>query len=231
MPYPAWATFPVVAASNTGEDFGSVDHDVDLPSGISSGDLLMLFIACRNSTLSITTPSGWTIIGATFTSGGESSGHSRSGVYYRVANGSETSPIVVTTSGVTPCAYVTKRITGQHAATAPEGGTPSSGSSATPDPPNLAPSWGAEDTLWMTMYGLMDSVTTSIYPYADGNVTTATTAGSNVTIGYCEQNENAASDNPGTFTASGSDLWGAQTIAVRPASASASSFGKRRRHF
>ncbi|MEQ1844160.1 MAG: hypothetical protein ABL983_01115 [Nitrospira sp.] len=224
-PTHAWAAFPIVQATNsTGDATNVTSHTVGLPASISSGDLLMAFISCRNSTSTIVFPGGWTQVGSDFNSGGVASGQTINAIYYRVANGGEGASITVTTSVSNACASVTKRITGQHASTAPEAGTAASGASVNPDPPNLAPSWGAEDTLWIAFEGNTAARTTSVYPYADNNLTVPTSSGANATIAYCEQSVNASSSDPGTFTISVSENWGAQTVAIRPA-AVASDFG------
>jgi hypothetical protein len=100
-----------------------------------------------------------------------------------------------------------------------------SGASVNPGPPNLVPSWGAEDTLWIAFESNVAARTTSVYPYADNNLTVATSTGTNATLAYCEQSVNASSSDPGAFTISVSENWGAQTVAVRPAAAAAANFG------
>jgi hypothetical protein len=178
----------------------------------------MTFIACRNSSATITFPGGWTVLDD-FTSGGVATTHTRTAIYYRTADGSEGASVTVTTSVSNACAYVTKRITGQHASSAPEAGTAASSNSTNPDPPSLSPSWGAEDTLWVAVEGNNASRTISVYPYADNNIAVPTSTGTNATIGYCEQSVNTATSDPGTFTISAAENWGAQTVAIRPAAA------------
>lgn len=225
-PHFVWAAFPVVAATTSSESSATSSHTVNLPSGISSGHLLTIHITCRNSTLPITFPAGWTQIGSDYTSGGVASSHNINADYYRIADGGEGATITVTTGGGgNACASVSNRITGHHASSAPEGGTPASATSANPNPPSLSPSWGAEDTLWIARAGVVGTRTTSVYPYPDGNANIQSSGSNTVTLTYCEQDENASSDDPGTFTVSLSDNWAAQTIAIRPAAAAASDAG------
>ena len=59
---PAEAAFPVVQAINTSsEPINTANHTVNLPSSISSGDLLIVFFSC-DANETVTWPGGWTSI-------------------------------------------------------------------------------------------------------------------------------------------------------------------------
>lgn len=218
---PAHAAFPTVAATNsTADSANATNHTVNLPTGISNGNLLLVTIACRNSTTTITFPAGWTIVGSEWTTGGSASAHSRMALYRRTADGSEGSTISVTTDVSNSCASISKRITGHHTSSNPELGTAATGDSTTPDPPSLTPSWGAEDTLWVAMSGKGAGGSASGYPtnYSQNQLSVPTTSGTNAALYWAERELNGTSDDPGTFTQS-SAVWGAQTLAIRPAAA------------
>ncbi|MCI0553514.1 MAG: BNR repeat-containing protein, partial [Anaerolineae bacterium] len=103
--------------------------------------------------------------------------------------------------------------------------TAATGTSTTPNPPNLDPSaWGTEDTLWLAIVGWddgttgMDSIPTA---YATPNGQTRVnfaSDGCGVSMGTRELN--ATSEDPGTFLLDVvSEAWIAQTVAIRPAAA------------
>lgn len=206
--------FPVVA-SLTATVFTSTAtaHLVNMPATVNSGDLLITKFV--NQVDAVTTPSGWTQLHSTANT-------VRLGTYYRIADGTEGGIQVnfVTSSPRRAAAHV-YRITSWHGTTPPEVGTAATGNSTLPDPPTLSPSWGAEDTLWLAGTGAGAIVTVSVYPtsYTDGADDDATTTAP--TVASARRELNATSDDPGTFTISGSTTWVAQTLAIRPAAAAA----------
>lgn len=227
-PVHTWAAFPIVQATNSNSDaVATTTHTVNLPSGLASGHLLLVFFSCRNSTATITTPSGWTQVTADFNSGGSASGQTISAIYRRTSDGSEGSTLSVTTSASNACASISKRITGHHASTDPEAaGTAATGNSSNPNPPSLSPSWGAEDTLWIAMEANVADRAVSVWPtdFNDNQLRVASSTGTNVTLAYSERSVNASSQDPSAMTIAAPENWGSQTVAVRPA-AVASDFG------
>ncbi|MEF3692027.1 MAG: hypothetical protein V3574_03165, partial [Candidatus Moraniibacteriota bacterium] len=214
----AWAAFPSIAATNSGNSGGNVtSHTVNLPSGISSGNLLIVSFSNDGSD-TVTWPSGWT--GLFSTANGTAN---RLSAAYRIADGSEGTTITVTTSGSQGSAHTSYRITGHYSGAAPAVGTAATGSSVNPDSPSLTPSWGAEDTLWLSVYGWDSNASNSSYPtnYSLGQVTNLynqTVHGAGIaSAGY---NLNASSQDPGTATLSATETWVANTLAIRPMVAS-----------
>lgn len=208
-------SFPVIAATNTtGSAAGTSTYALNLPSGITSGDLLFITVQVKTTGRPITSFS------QTWTALTSNAGSSRETfMYWRIADGTEGSTTTATFSGnqdvVASLAY---RITGAQSV---EVGTYATGSSSSPNPPSLSPSWGSAKTLWAIYIGVADSrQTLSSYPsnYTLSQITAAGNA-SNSTgqeawlAGY--QNE-ASSEDPGTGTLSASLAWVAQTIAFRP---------------
>jgi PKD repeat protein len=93
------------------------------------------------------------------------------------------------------------------------------GSSQNPNPPNLAPSWGAGDTLWFAACGYdQGQRTVTAYP---ANYTNGQNDRSNNNqgcgVGTAIRQLNAASENPGTFTLSAAEQWIAATVAIQSA--------------
>ena len=204
--------FPVIAAA--GADYSTsgsvVSHPVPLPSGTAAGDLLIAQLSPGAST-TVTWPAGWAPL-ADLT---------RLGVAYRAADGTEGSTVTVTTGAGVQAVGKTWRLTGQHATSPPEAAT-ASGSSNTPDPPNLAPSWGgSEDVRWLLPVGASNgSAGTSVssYPSSYADDQSAQSLASQAFRAFCSRGVSAGAENPGAYTLSASRSWSVATIAVRPAS-------------
>lgn len=218
--------FPPVAATNSGsQTANSTTHTINLPTGIAAGNLLLVFFSNDGlATASVTTPaSGWTELGTQLML----SDSARLTVFYRVADGAEGSTITITTSATEQSTHVSYRITGQHASTVPEFASFTPGSSTSnPDPPSLNPSgWDVEDTLWIAVAAWDNNLDRdgTGYPtnYSSNQIWVDGGTG-NAPIMVATRNNAAASEDPGTFTISGNEQWGAATIAVRPAAGAGS---------
>lgn len=201
MPYPQ-----VVGANGGANNTASNTHTVNLPADIAAGDLLiaMLMISgIRN----VTWPDGWSV-------------DPDQQFAYKIADGDEGASITVDTDGAgVTSAHTTYRLTG-HDANNPVQSTEAVQFSGTqPDPPNLAPSWGAADTLWIVAAGWINgTITVNAYPsnYTNGRTDAGNSTG--VAIGSARRELNASSDNPGQFTLSSTATVGAViTLAIQPA--------------
>lgn len=207
--------FPTIAATSQGNDaVNTTNHTVNLPTGIASGHLLLIFMGMDGNT-SITWPAGWSILATDTNAGGDGT----LSVAYRIADGSEGSSISVTTAASEAGSYICWRVTGWHGTTPPEAGTPATGTSTTPDPPSVTASWGSADNLFIavTVWG-SSSTNISGYP-TNYSVSQMTDGASNSNIGaiaLAGRELAAASDDPGTFSII-STAWVANTIVVRPA--------------
>lgn len=179
---------------------------VDLPASIVSGNLLLLGYGSNNS-LAANVPSGWTQLERQTTAGALF-------IAYRVADGTEGSTLSLDRTGTSGiCGTVVWQIENYQGT--PEKGTAVTGTSANPDPPSLAPSWGSASTLWLVFCALSGSgsPTVSSYPtnYIGGQVST------NGKIASAHRQLTASSDDPGTFTYSSSNGFYVNTVAVRGA--------------
>ena len=194
-------SFPIITTVNGGHDATGTDHIVSLPSGIVAGNMLLVFFYTRNFT--ITFPAGWTELFQKVTY----NGNGRFGAWYRIADGNEGSTITVTTSSSGYSAHISYRI--ESYSGIPECGIAVTADSYNPDPPNLSPSWGAENSLWIAACGYEESQNASGYPadYSGGL--------SYYSISGAWRQLYAASEDPGTFTYPQITAYAANTVALR----------------
>lgn len=209
--FAAPATPPVIAATNTfGGNSLTSPITVNLPASISSGDLLLMCAVVAATSTTFTPPSGWTELYDT-----GSASNINAYCAYKFASGSEGASLSWTTGGTFSWGGVTARVTGMHGSAAPEAVTGNESNTASPDPPSVTPSWGNAVTLWIAV-GMTDvnSATVSAYPsnYTDNQVV----AGTNARIAIAARGLQAASEDPGAYTFSGSGPARAATIAIRP---------------
>lgn len=200
-------------------------HPVTMPATVDANDLLLLQIICVydvGTAITFTTPPGWSIVLSVEGVGIVT--RARLAVYAKVAVGDEDSTTVDVVSNVgTNSSALSVRITGWYGSlTGVEGAAAPYDASQYPDPPNLSPSWGALNNLWIALGGAFDDDETwDVAPTNYGDlVSVECGAGLNVSAsaGFATRDLNASSENPGTFTLSDFESWLAYTIAVRPAS-------------
>lgn len=207
-----------LAGTNNGTDTGT-SHTVNLPTPISSGQLLLAFF-CVDSVETTTWPTGgdaWTKIVDDVGS------QQTTAVAYRIADGTEGGSIEVTTPGSEISNHVTHRYTNWHGTTPPEASS-ATGSNSSPNPPSVTASWGSEDNFFIAGCGYNDGRTTvSTYPtnYASNQHNEQDGAAGGTGVGIAT--DEVASDNqdPGTYSLSSSEAWTAFTVVIRPAAAAA----------
>jgi hypothetical protein len=209
-------TFPVVAATNTSSTgTAGTTHTVSLPASIAAGDLLLIFLHGRDSggvnTPGFSAPSGWSTRYNTDNLGNAAG----AAVFYKVASGSEGASVNVTSTNNVESAHASARVTGY--AGTPESGTVATGTSTTPNPPSLTPSWGALDTLWFAVAHPRNSGNDLTAPTNYGSIVQSLEAGSSTQVAFATRNLNATSDDPGTFANANNAFWFAGTIGVQPA--------------
>jgi hypothetical protein len=144
---------------------------------------------------------------------------SRLEIRYRVADGTEGSTLAIQTTVAGRSSHASYRISGHNPTTPPVASAGARGTSATPNPPPLVPPGGSKDFIWVAVVAYRNGVrTVSSYPssYVGNqlNPHVSNTAGTG--IGMATRDLNAASEDPGAFTLSGSSDWIATTIAVYP---------------
>lgn len=214
-----------VAATNSYTDnTGTVSsHPLNLPSGISSGDLLLVF-AAFNGLPTVTDPSGWTVLVS-------KTNTDTYRIYAKIASGSEGSTVTVALSGANRAASVSYRLTGARSTidtTATSSATisissASDANTATPDPPSLTPAWGSAENLWIAATFASDSsFTFSSYPtnYSLGQVNAqGGSQGNGTAVSVASRLLTAATEDPGTFTTVTSRTRSTYTLAIRPSNA------------
>lgn len=99
--------FPIVESSaSTSYSANQTSHAVDLPSGVSSGDLLLLWFCMDSTTGTVTTPTGWNL------EEGPLLQTDRSILYSRIADGLEGATVTVATSTSESSTAIAVRISG-----------------------------------------------------------------------------------------------------------------------
>jgi len=100
-------------------------------------------------------------------------------------------------------------------------GASAAAATANPNPPNLAPSWGSADNLFIAGCSMYFDNDVSAYPtnYAQGQQQVAMDSSGTMCAASAERELAAASDNPDTFGQVNATRWVAVTLAVEPAAA------------
>jgi hypothetical protein len=216
--------FPQVAGTSTGTGASGAGMLITLPAGVTAGDRLVVI-------------AGWDLtIGDAATMGLTGSGWSKrredlssaniAAVYEKVADGNDALTVTLSGNGAAELgSYLALRITGHDPAAPVEVASQNHNdvagtTTATPTPPGLTPSWGADDTLWIAA-AAWDNASRSLsaYPvsyvsnltYADGGAQSAA-----VGVAAATRELNAATETPGAFTLTAVEQWSAFTIAVKP---------------
>lgn len=210
-------TFPTVE-SVTGTAFAS-DSDpwsVSGPATINADDVLILLASSDDSSAGFVTPSGWTQL---YNQNVGSFG--TAALFYKVASGSESFPLSLDLGKVQRGTTQVIRLSGCEGSVE-QANTVDGLGGTTPDPPNLAPSWGADDNTWIAVCHSMDddqAVTGWPTNYTDNQTDTRTgnapSTNTSANTASATRDLNAASDNPSNFTLASGESWCATTIAVR----------------
>jgi hypothetical protein len=216
--------FPQVVGTpaNSQSSAAATGHTLNLPSGITAGETLLLAVISRQQVAAgDVTVSGFTAEGSVLQ--GTSVGL---WIFTKTATGSEGATVAesqVASSQVTARAYRISGTSGEIEATG-VGST----SNVNADPPNLDPAgWGTEDTLWMAFCGANsgnDDVSTWPTSYTATGSIFAGLSG-RPTMGYGQRELAAASEDPSAFSFTAAQINVAMTVAIRPAAAAAQ-FGR-----
>ena len=206
MAYPVAAT---IQTSVTDSDNGL---DVTMPSGIASGDLLIVGFTCASGD-TVTVPSGWSVV--------RNDGNFRS--YRRTAGGSEPASYRWGTNNTRSYSAVAVRITGADATDPiPASSGQGSGGSTSPTAPTLTTPANEFLLLWFAGWRRAQPNTASCTP--PGGMTeiaeVTATAGSVNNAGTCLATEQfatagATGSRVGTLSASVGNV--GQMLAIRPA--------------
>jgi len=212
---------PVVeATATTREGAAGTSHTVNLPSGITAGNLLVLAIS-GVQTSPVTTPSGWTLHSDANLY--DPAVHNLARIYWRIADGNEGSTLSMTSSAVAAFGAVCYRISGA-TATNPLTALTYAKSNPWDGYPNPPLSSIGLQRDWLFVAGVIDYSAAQLMTGAPTGYSTMSTGvgehntgfHSRVTLCY-KSTAVVASDDPGTFTAAAPTYWCAFTFAITPA--------------
>lgn len=214
-------TFPYVvqqATTDTGPAGGAA-LDIHLPNDdLQIGDVLVAFVRETANGGTWTWPTGWTEL---WDSTADASADSFTGAA-RVVNfdANEAAKVVPSYSAgfsrTLSGAFQVRGATG-----IPSGGSIVAATTTNPNPPNLAPGLGAKDFLWCAITSQENNNSISAYPTnytLYQNYVSAQNAGGNsaVSLAWAFRELNASSEDPGSFTYSGSEDTMTTTLAFEP---------------
>lgn len=224
--------FPSIAASNTYSSTGASTHAVNMPSGVSAGDLLIVYFACRNDngdSLAVTSGTDWVKLAENR----EGTDFLQAAWFAKVATGSGDNLTIDSGNAAGDVVAISLRIT-DHGVSDPSTDLTVSADfeagDATADPANCNPGVAA-DYLWLEGAAGHGSVITNA-TYWSTNYTGVAQLRSALTnavvAGVAYRQLNAASEDPGAMTHTAFDGSVAHTLAVPPISAPSTKVGLRR---
>lgn len=199
QPYPLVISSAATAAAST------TTAVVSLPGTYVAGDMLMVLLKLSSGD-TFTTPSGWTNLAIDTSACGP-----KEWVYWKVASGSEGSTVSITQSGTSTWAGVSYSI--RNYSGSPAFAIAVSSSFPSPNPPSLTSGFGAVPTLWIAHIATNTTVFAS-YPSGYVNGVVSSGASSNISAAATKATT-AVSEDPGTFSGSGTAATCANTLAVK----------------
>ena len=206
-----------VSVTNSGQASNQTSLVVSVPA-VDAGDRLICTICHGTSTDDGgNAPTDWTKLSGTY------QGLS---VYERIfASSAGSGTVTFTQDNSNWWAAQVYRLSGSHGSDATQISARAGATSANPNPASLTPTGGAKDWFWIAdcVYGHASGTdqTTSAYPTNYTSTTDSDPGGAfgQVRVASAYRALNAASEDPGTFTLTGSLAWIAVTLAVPPAAA------------
>ena len=205
--------FPqILSVTEYGEGAAAAtSHTRTLPSGIVSGQMLLILSRLAGGATLSTVPSGWTQVTGTLI-------NALTTAFYRVADGSETE-VVISQQADT-------RVLSTLLVISPASSVEGSFSTLTADPPSLSPSWGTDDNLWLAVGSLRSTDAVSSYnaspagfdlvSYTETNDGGAD-SGTECQLFIASREEAAATVDPGAFGITGTaSVPRSGTFAIQP---------------
>ncbi|MCA9369102.1 DUF2341 domain-containing protein, partial [Candidatus Woesebacteria bacterium] len=197
---------PVVESRSSGATtaVNVTSHSITMPSGITAGDLLIIFFASDGNVDIRMDAGNWVKLEE-----GHSTTINSGAVFYKYAEGGDTGTVL--TSAGEQSSHVVLRISG---AGVPIGAA-DGGTGANSDPPNLD-TGVSKNYLWIASRMGDSNITASAAPSGYSNLQTQAPAGTGgASTNTAEYSNTASSEDPGTFT-SASEQWVGITVAVPP---------------
>lgn len=189
----------------------ATSHTRTLPSGIVSGQMLLIINRLAGGNQTVTTPTDWSVVPGTIV-------NQLTSAFYRIADGSETS-VVIAFGNSAKCLSTLLVIS-------PASNVAGSFNTGTADPPSLSPSWGSDDNLWIAVGSLRSTDAVSSYNSPptgfDLESYTETTDGGADNTSECQlfiasREESAATVNPSAWGINGTaSVPRSGTFAIKP---------------
>lgn len=211
--------FPIIQSTNVTDNGANTSHPINMPAGISVGDLLIVFFATDGDN-TITNWGGFSELDQ------QDDGKDIFGaIGYKIAVGSDT--LTITTSVLEPSSAIMYRIDGWESSFIPEISIYATSTTIYPNSLILTPSWVQDDTLWITtcMYDSNSIITAYPTNYSLSQLNEKGGAAQDCGVGVAGYNLNASSQNPDSFTLDDAEQWVAWTIAIAPSGATAPAGG------
>ncbi len=214
--------FPSIRSSSSGSDGNASPTNpatVTLPATINSGDALLVYFwddttSDETITWDNSSHGTWTnIFSDNFAS-------TEKGVLYaKVADGTEDSgTLSINMTSAQQNIWFCLAIQDWYGALAGiEAATPAQEGSPTPDPPSLTPSWGSDDTFWITCAMGHNASTLTTDPTNYTGLADISHSYLNGAIAY--RANATATEDPGTWTFGTSRQYILSTVGIRPAAA------------
>ena len=126
----------------------AASHTLTLPSGIVSGQMLLIINRLSGGANTSTVPSGWSQVTGTIL-------NNLTTAFFKISDGTETSVVIAFLSSA-KCLSTLLIIS-------PASTVAGSFNTQTADPPSLSPSWGSDDNLWLAVGSLRSTDAVSSY--------------------------------------------------------------------
>lgn len=205
---PQATNFPVVETTSTYISLSAASsHTVNLPSGITSGDLLLMVYTIDSDGL-INSITDWTII-PNIMIDNVSAGF---GFLYKVADGSEGATLEVPCDSVENLATVCLRISGASGSVEYVVKTNNPA-----DALEITPSWGAAANLWVVSYHFGQGNARVTSPPSGYTLAGATESTVDVETACAYKSSFSATENPPVATVINNFSGGTMTFAIEPA--------------
>jgi len=202
----AQSIFPSVTATNTGGTGSVTSYAIPLPSGLSSGDLLLIFITTFSDS-AISNLNGTTNLYSQLN-------NADSHCLYKTATGSEGSTLTITMSTSEFWGTNTFRIAAGTWQGTPEFAT-ATGTFSSADPPSLSPSWGTAKTLWIASAHSKAGTVTGVPTGGYSSLIVGQDGDGDSGCGSAWIHSQVSSLDPGTMSLESSTTWISSTVAVQ----------------
>lgn len=205
----------IVSVTPSARTTNGTSHPIALPAVVDAGDILLALVSFDGQptvTWDNTTAGAWTLLHDT-----QHATTIKMVAYWKIADGTEDGKTVAVTTSVSEQSVgAVFRVTGATSVEAGVAVTKNSGTSC--DPPNLAPSWGAKETLWIAGVGINNDAAVTVSDIASYTATVASSSSNTggTTLGYASRAKYGSSEDPAAFVSSISSQSIQNTYAFNP---------------